>query len=66
MPWLFSFLITLTLIGTASDSAETIPPSEFEVAEGFEIQVWATTPQRHNPTNFDVDSKGRMWVGEKA
>lgn len=44
--------------------AEHIPPGEFEVAEGFEISVWATTPQLYNPTNFDVDAKGRIWVTE--
>lgn len=44
--------------------AELIAPSEFIVADGFEITVWATTPQLYNPTNFDVDSKGRLWVTE--
>lgn len=44
--------------------ADLIAPSEFVVADGFEITVWATTPQLYNPTNFDVDAKGRLWVTE--
>ena len=30
----------------------------------FEVSVWATTPQLYNPTNFDVDAQGRLWVTE--
>lgn len=45
-------------------TAESIPPSEFLVAEGFEVSLWATTPQLFNPTNFDIDGKGRIWVTE--
>lgn len=44
--------------------ADTIPPADFEVPEGFEVTSWATTPQLYNPTNFDVDAKGRIWVTE--
>ena len=45
-------------------AAETIKPSEFVVAEGFEVSLWATTPQLFNPTNFDIDGKGRIWATE--
>ena len=62
----FSFLayMALVLFDSAVTQAELISPSEFIVADGFEITVWATTPQLYNPTNFDVDSKGRLWVTE--
>ncbi|MFK8114255.1 MAG: PVC-type heme-binding CxxCH protein [Rubripirellula sp.] len=49
-----------------SVNAETIAPAQFEVAEGFEVTEWATTPQLFNPTNFDFDAKGRMWVTESV
>ena len=60
---IFSGLISVVLLSLPLQ-AELIPPSEFVVADGFEITVWATTPQLYNPTNFDVDSKGRLWVTE--
>src|SRR5918993_81464 len=36
----------------------------FELPEGLEVTVWARTPQLFNPTNIDVDARGRIWVTE--
>jgi putative membrane-bound dehydrogenase-like protein len=41
-----------------------VPIEGFVVPEGFEITVWAQAPQLRNPTNMDVDYKGRIWVTE--
>ena len=41
-----------------------VPATGFAVPEGFEITVWAQAPQLRNPTNMDVDYKGRIWVTE--
>ena len=30
----------------------------------LEITLWADSPLLYNPTNFDVDAKGRIWVTE--
>lgn len=49
---------------SSKEKSERIAPSEFEVAKGFEVTIWATTPQLYNPTNFDVDAQGRLWVTE--
>ena len=38
----------------------------FAVAEGLEATVWATEPMLVNPTNIDVDARGRVWVAEGA
>lgn len=37
---------------------------EFEVPEGLEVRVWASSPQFYNPTNIDIDAQGRVWVTE--
>jgi putative membrane-bound dehydrogenase-like protein len=34
------------------------------VAKGLEVQVVATEPMLKNPTNIDVDERGRVWVTE--
>ena len=41
-----------------------VPTDLFDVPEGFEVTVWATTPQLYNPTNIDFDERGRLYVAE--
>ena len=41
-----------------------IPLDIFNVPEGFEVTLWATSPLLHNPTNIDIDREGRIWVAE--
>jgi len=41
-----------------------VPLDLFQLAEGFDITVWAASPMLHNPTNIDIDRDGRIWVAE--
>jgi putative membrane-bound dehydrogenase-like protein len=41
-----------------------VPAELFTVPEGFEVTIWATSPQFYNPTNIDFDERGRMYVAE--
>ena len=41
-----------------------VPPELFTVPEGFEVTLWATSPQLFNPTNMDFDAQGRLFVAE--
>lgn len=34
------------------------------VSEGLEVELWAESPMLYNPTNMDVDARGRIWVTE--
>ncbi|NQZ58568.1 MAG: hypothetical protein HRT88_14015, partial [Lentisphaeraceae bacterium] len=36
----------------------------FKLPADLEISIWAHSPQLMNPTNMDIDSKGRIWVTE--
>ena len=38
----------------------------FKVADGLEATLWAAEPMFSNPTNIDIDEKGRIWVAEAA
>lgn len=38
----------------------------FKVAPGLEASVWASEPGMVNPTNMDIDERGRIWVTEGA
>src|ERR1044072_9277717 len=42
----------------------TNAPKEFDLADDLEVTVWAQSPQLFNPTNIDIDSRGRVWVAE--
>jgi putative membrane-bound dehydrogenase-like protein len=41
------------------DSARNLRP-----ADGLEATLWAAEPMVLNPTNIDIDSRGRVWVTE--
>ena len=41
-----------------------IPLDIFQLPEGLEVTLWASSPLLHNPTNIDIDKDGRIWVAE--
>ena len=41
-----------------------LPLDLFQLPEGLEITLWASTPMLYNPTNIDIDKDGRIWVAE--
>ena len=41
-----------------------IPLDLFQVPDGLEVTLWASSPMLHNPTNIDIDRDGRIWVAE--
>lgn len=43
---------------------KTTESNGFVVPEGWEVTLWAESPSLYNPTNMDVDAKGRIWVTE--
>jgi putative membrane-bound dehydrogenase-like protein len=43
---------------------DKLDTSMFHVPAGLEITVWATSPMLFNPSNMDVDHRGRVWVCE--
>ncbi|MDP6556551.1 MAG: NPCBM/NEW2 domain-containing protein [Pirellulaceae bacterium] len=41
-----------------------IAPREFALPDHLEATVWAEAPMFYNPTNIDIDERGRVWVAE--
>ncbi|MFC5049398.1 PVC-type heme-binding CxxCH protein [Rubritalea spongiae] len=37
---------------------------DFQLPDDLEVTLWAKSPMFFNPTNMDVDYKGRIWVNE--
>ena len=59
-----AFVALLLLFGCS-----VYPPTagdEFEVAPGLEMTLWASEPLLVNPTNFDIDERGRVWFIESV
>ena len=51
-------------LAQADDKYEHVDIKHFNVPEGLEVTLWAKSPMFFNPTNMDVDYKGRIWVAE--
>ena len=43
-------------------AAESI--KQFKVADGLEVSLVASEPRVRNPTDMDIDERGRIWVAE--
>lgn len=55
--------LVLTLATRAADSL--VPTSLLSTSDpNLEVSVWASSPMLKNPTNFDFDKDGRIWVAE--
>ena len=47
-----------------SEKPRNVDLEYFRVPEGLEVTRWASSPLLFNPTNIDIDHKGRIWVAE--
>lgn len=50
--------------GHLPETAPALPSDTLHLPEGLEATVWAASPMLFNPTNMDIDHKGRIWVTE--
>lgn len=61
--YLFPFALMLISSCTSDKGKSEKEPLLF-VPNGLVATLWAESPQFYNPTNIDVDIKGRIWVTE--
>lgn len=68
-----ALVATATFSAFAQDSMITIPKPDvskeleaFEVADGFEVNLFASDPMIANPIHMNFDSIGRLWVAGSA
>lgn len=59
---------TSTVAATAATAPSTTAADtsvdNLTVPSDLEVRTWALTPQLFNPTNIDIDARGRIWVAE--
>lgn len=54
-----AFIFSLASVSIPDDDN-----NKLYVPDDLEATLWAETPLLHNPTNMDVDYKGRVWITE--
>jgi putative membrane-bound dehydrogenase-like protein len=67
LPWLLICPLILGAITGRRIFSQQTPgqtTSGLKAAEGLEVTLWAAEPDVINPTNIDIDSRGRIWVAE--
>src|SRR5205085_11892058 len=47
-----------------STNAPSAAIKQFTVADGLEVSLFASEPMVVNPTDMDVDERGRVWITE--
>ncbi len=66
-PNAYEFKATPTLHDTLPEAQKRLPENavrNLTFTEGVEAQLFASEPVMSNPTNIDVDERGRVWVCE--
>ena len=58
------FTLGLALGSLGIQGQDRVPVDAFDLPDDLEVSLWATSPLFYNPTNIDVDHKGRIWVAE--
>src|SRR5882672_2865359 len=64
---LSSWAVMLALACPATVFAQVSPEEsarKLKPADGLEATLWASEPMVINPTNMDIDSRGRVWITE--
>jgi putative membrane-bound dehydrogenase-like protein len=57
-------LLSLAVCSSVSGTRQHAPSDRFVLPDDLEIALWAESPMFFNPTNIDVDARGRIWVAE--
>lgn len=65
---LFVPILALTIFSCSKKELDVRLPetalADLKVYEGLEVGLYASEPTFSNPTNMDIDAKGRVWVCE--
>src|SRR5439155_6831967 len=49
---------------SVSTNAASVALKQFTVADGLELSLFASEPMVRNPTDMDIDERGRVWIAE--
>ena len=58
------YLYILLLLFSCTQKEKPNVTHDLFVPDNLEVTLWAQSPMLNNPTNMDVDHKGRIWITE--
>ncbi|RYG39759.1 MAG: dehydrogenase, partial [Chitinophagaceae bacterium] len=58
------FVFAIAVFSCKQKKSEQSGRHALNVPDDLEVTLWAESPMLYNPTNMDVDIKGRIWVTE--
>jgi putative membrane-bound dehydrogenase-like protein len=64
MKKIYYFFIGIIFIACSQKSKPHRTTNDLYVPQGLQVTLWAASPMLNNPTNMDVDHKGRIWITE--
>jgi putative membrane-bound dehydrogenase-like protein len=62
--WRAVAVLAVAVVANASGPHAQPLDDRFVLPDDLEITLWAESPMFFNPTNIDVDARGRVWVAE--
>jgi putative membrane-bound dehydrogenase-like protein len=62
--WRAAAVLAIALIANGAGPRAQPIEDRFVLPDDLEITLWAESPMFFNPTNIDVDARGRVWVAE--
>ena len=62
--WRAAAALAVALLANGSGPRAQQLGDQFVLPDDLEITLWAESPMFFNPTNIDVDARGRVWVAE--
>src|SRR5690349_21932757 len=62
--WRGLLLALVILLPASAAPRRQAVADRFVLADDLEITLWAESPMFFNPTNIDIDARGRVWVAE--
>jgi putative membrane-bound dehydrogenase-like protein len=60
----FSLFLLVLIVSLSSSMPNPQEPLKLYLPDDLEVNLWAESPMFYNPTNMDVDLRGRIWVTE--
>lgn len=63
-PWIVALLLSANAICARAAEEATAPADRagLQVADGFEVQLFASDPEIRKPVQINFDARGRMWI----
>jgi putative membrane-bound dehydrogenase-like protein len=58
------FLVLALIFSCEQKEKTTSTSSDLFVPNDLQVTLWAESPMLNNPTNMDVDARGRIWITE--